>query len=335
MKHILSFLGITLVLLCVDSAEANKNKKEARAAFKQGVNLFEEGAYSDAAKAFRRANELYPKWTILYNIAQSEVAAKRYGVAYELFEQYLAEGGDEVSEARRKEIVQELDRLTTLVGSVEVEDAPHGSEVWVGGLKRGTTPLPGKLLVSIGTVHKIEIVHMGQTIHQTETKVIRGETVRVSLKEEEEDHEQSEDATASGESSEPVEEAEPLAYAPETERDTTAFIGWVMVGTGAAFLGVGGVTGGLALMRNSKLKERCVDNVCAQKDKDYAKGRDLLAISSNIAFGIGAAAAVSGVVLLVLLKKSKNDERDDSGAAVSIAPFVTADFTGLSISGRY
>ena len=334
MRFIVTYLGMLITLINVNSAEgADKNKKEARAAFKQGVSLFDEGAYAEAAKSFRRANELYPKWTILYNIAQSETAAKNYGVAYELFEQYLAAGGDDVTESRRKEIVKELDRLTSLVGSVEIEAAPDGSEIWIDELKRGAVPLPGRLLISIGTVHKIEIVHAGQTIHQADVKVIRGETAVVSLKEE--DEAKPTGGLAPTEGLESTTETDPMDYAPEKQRDPKALIGWVSAGAGAVFLIAGGVTGGLALARNSKLKDRCADKQCDQKDKDYSMGRDLLAISSNVAIGIGAAAAVTGVVLLVLSKRSKDHEGDDSEATVSVAPSVFPHFTGLSITGSY
>ena len=52
--------------------------------------------FLEAVRAFRSANEINPSWKIEFNIGQCEAALKRYGLAMEAFEKYLALGGDEV-----------------------------------------------------------------------------------------------------------------------------------------------------------------------------------------------------------------------------------------------
>jgi hypothetical protein len=169
-------------------------------------------------------------------------------------------------------------------------------------------------------------------------KVIRGETAKVSTKEEEKEEvpvPKENDASTETDTG----ASETLEYGPAEKRNNKALIGWIAVGTGAAFLVGGGVAGGLALMRNEKLKDRCdAENVCSKSDKDYAMGRDLMALSSNVALGIGAAAATAGIVLLVLSKKSQETSGDENGeteAEVSVAPMLTPEFSGMSFMGSF
>ena len=78
------------------TAAPKKEKKEDAAiqAFERGKYHFERSEFDDAAQAFRLADSLRPNWKIRYNLAQSEAAAKRYGLALEAFEAYLAGGGE-------------------------------------------------------------------------------------------------------------------------------------------------------------------------------------------------------------------------------------------------
>ena len=97
------FVAVIGVLLLISfHGICEEPSAQAKAEFSRGVELYNSGSYKEAAKAFRRANELKPSWSLLYNIAQSEAAAKNYGPAYEAFEEYLAKGGDDLTDERRE-----------------------------------------------------------------------------------------------------------------------------------------------------------------------------------------------------------------------------------------
>jgi tetratricopeptide (TPR) repeat protein len=91
-----------IVVLVGRGLFADDNDTQAAAEhFKKGVSLFKENKKDAAVKEFKTAFELKPSWKIMYNIGQCEASLKRYGMAIEAFEQYLGEGGDEVSVERR------------------------------------------------------------------------------------------------------------------------------------------------------------------------------------------------------------------------------------------
>ena len=122
---------------------------------------------------------------------------------------------------------------------------------------------------------------------------------------------------------------------PPKKRSTKALIGWVAIGTGGAFLAGGGVTGGLALMREKKLADECRDGVCPTSKRDYAMGRELMEIRSNIIIGIGAAAAATGIVMLILSKREHADDGEEDLAGLSVVPVVSHDFSGLSLTRSF
>ena len=61
--------------------------------WKATIWLYGDKKFKEAADAFRLANHLRRSWKLLYNIGQCEAAAKRYGMALDAFERYVAEGG--------------------------------------------------------------------------------------------------------------------------------------------------------------------------------------------------------------------------------------------------
>lgn len=102
-------------------------------------------------------------WTLLFNIGQSEAAGKRYGLAYEAFEEYLSRGGNELSAERVELVRAEISRLRELIGAVKIL-APSGAIVTIDGLERGSAPLAGSLKIAVAVVHTIEVHHDGVRI---------------------------------------------------------------------------------------------------------------------------------------------------------------------------
>ena len=154
---------LSLVMSSDLLAQGEDQPDEAKAAFEEGASLFSAGDFPAAAKAFRRAYEIKPSWRLLYNIGQSEAAAKRHGLAMDAFEKYLSQGGDDVDEARRVEVTAEVERLRTIVGTIEVT-APNDSLVEIDGIERGTTPLPGRLKVAAGVEHQVAVRKGGKVL---------------------------------------------------------------------------------------------------------------------------------------------------------------------------
>jgi hypothetical protein len=243
-------LGIPALLavlaLAASGTAAAMPADDARAAFQQGVKLFEQKQFSAAADAFEQAYSLKPSYKLLFNIGQARAAARQYDLALVSFERYLVDGGDEIDDDRRTEVLGELAKIRPLVGYIEVE-APAGLEVRVDGAERGETPLPGKLLVTVGIPHRVDLLENGSLLLTQEIRVSGGmaETLRFSMPGKGPEPEP-EPAGGNGEGGEPVEGPEPEPLPEDGSGSTGLEVwGWVTLGAGAGGGGGGGGWGGV------------------------------------------------------------------------------------------
>lgn len=86
---------------------------DARSWFDKGRAAYEVGDFDEAARAFRRAYVLSPRFALLYNIGQAELRAGRDQLAIEAFEGYLRQAP--ADDPRRSE-VQERARVLHSMG---------------------------------------------------------------------------------------------------------------------------------------------------------------------------------------------------------------------------
>ncbi len=307
---------VALAFICPAAPRADEAKDE----YDSGVAAFTEERYEEAAQAFRKAYELKPSWKLFFNIGQSEAAAKRSGLALEAFESYLAQGGDDVPEARREEVLTEVERLRKMVGMAKII-APEGATVFVDGVERGEAPLLGKFPVAAGVKHTAWVVMNGSKLSQKAFKVTGGDTVTVDLEEKVE------------KGSAPVDsESEPIdPLEPDDESSGMVTAGWVAVGVGGALLIGGAITGGMALNLDSDLDHDCPDESCLGTRQPDIDKLNTLSLTTDILMGIGAAAAVTGIVLLIVGHKKKGEDEEP----VALAPAFAPGFTGAVIQGRF
>ncbi|HUT78468.1 MAG TPA: tetratricopeptide repeat protein [Polyangia bacterium] len=318
-------ITVALLLAAVPARAQEPDMARARAAFAEGKKLFEEQKPAQAASAFREAYRLSPSWKIFYNIGQCEAAAKRYGLALEAFERYLAEGGDEVDAARRDEVLAEVERLRKMVGTVSIS-APDGAVVFVEGVERGVAPLSGKLPVSAGIEHVAWVVLDGMKGPERKFKIMGSDSIDLALA----GAGQGASATEAGTTAEPAEPG-PAEF-PERSPSSGLWIGgWVMVGAGAAMLITGGITGGMALNLDEDLYGSCPEEHCpATSDyQDKIDRLDRLSVVTDVMLFAGGAIAATGAVLLIL------DATRDEEPAVSLAPALGPDFAGAALRGRF
>lgn len=309
-------LPALILALAVPVLADKKTEKAARKAFKEGVAHFEAGRMEEAVTAFRGAYALSPSWKLLYNIGQAEAAAKHHGAALEAFEQYLSEGGDDINDARRNEVVAEVKRLREMVGLLEF-DAPDGAQVTIDGAARGRTPLPGRVRVAAGIDHEVLITMGEEVLVQRTVRVGGNETLVVST-------------TPDPPPSPPPVPQPPLPAAPDDGGSTVKTLGWVTAGLGAALLIGGGVTGGLALSKNKDIEDNCPGGECEPPYHDDVDSRDALATTSTVLFAVGGAALVAGVLMLTL---SGGDE--EPSADVAVLPVVGSDTAGAAVEWRF
>ena len=169
----------------MSAGDGETQSSPAYLAFEEGKRLFIEEKFAEAAEKFREANRLKPSWKLLYNIGQSETAAKHFGLGLEAFEQYLTIGGDDVSAERKKQVLQEIAQLRPIVGFFDIE-APVGATVTVGDIERGETPLPGPLMVAASIDHMVRITRGDTVLLERVARVGGGQHIRIVISEEKE-----------------------------------------------------------------------------------------------------------------------------------------------------
>jgi hypothetical protein len=157
-KQALSVLLCTLVVGIPTAASAG-NVDEARAHFKRGTELYDEGNYRGALLEFQQAFDLTPNYKLHYNMGQVYVEIADYAKALNELNRYLTEGGTDVTPARKDEVRKQIDRLRSRVGQLIVETVA-GAEVAIDDETVGTAPLQGPLSMSIGR-HRVTVTVRG------------------------------------------------------------------------------------------------------------------------------------------------------------------------------
>ena len=322
--------GITVIALIFFplATLAGKNPADqAQSMFKTGAKLFKAGKYTDAADQFRGAYELKPSYKILYNLGQSEAAAKRYGVALEAFEKYLAEGGDDIDLGRQDNVREEIKRLREMTGIVEI-DAKDGMVIYVDGIKRGSFPITRRIPVAGSVVHEIKATDDEQEIRK-EVRVSGGDTIKVAMKPDVAADAPEETTPTDDEDTEPAVEPTPLSEAvspyDELKKKRLLIIGIVLAGTGGAALVAGSICGGLVLSKEAELEKECRGEVCTSEQQDLLDSRDSLVLSSTVLWITGGIVAATGAAL-ILVSKLKREKQ---------TAFLVPTIGGLSLAGRF
>jgi hypothetical protein len=319
-KSLVTAMAWLLAAAVVPAAAAADADTEAKQVYQQGVEAFEDGRFDDAAQAFRRAYELKPSWKLLYNMGQSEAAARRYGLALDAFEKYLVGGGDEIQGDRREEVLGEIQRLRVLVGVVEVQ-APDGTELLIDGYSHGKVPFSGPVRVAAGEHQAVlrlgdEVLlekKLGVAGGMTTVLVAKAETAKPAV-----------GPPPKGERTPASDEPEPEGPGTGGKRVWT----WVALGVGAAALIGGGVTGGLAMGKEKDLLGKCDGTQCPASLEGEADTVRTMNLTADILYGVGAAAVIAGIVLFFV------EPTGEAEPQVAVAPAIGDGF-GLSVAGRF
>jgi hypothetical protein len=252
-------------------------QQEAMQRFQRAVELYEEQDYAAALIEFKKAYDLAPSYKLLYKVGQVSYKLRDYAGALQAFEQYLLEGGEEVTPERRAEVQEEINLLKAQTGRVEITSNVFGASVTIDDVPVGTTPLDGSLLVSVGK-RKITVSAEGrQTVTQAVT--IAGQELR----------------KLNFELPELAGETRTI-YQKETPSKMTT---WSWVGIGAAgALGIGAtITGIMATGADEDLSNMTfVGTTPTSEIKDQQSKVDNLALTTDIL--AGAAIITLGTTLI-------------------------------------
>jgi hypothetical protein len=151
MKRALTAWLVPCAILCAHDVHAQPSDEPTRDAskhFRRGVELYTETNYPGALIEFKRALELAPNASTLYNVGETQFQLQDYAAALATFRRYLDEAPP--TDGHRAEVERNVRVLNARVGYVHISTVPAGAEVSVDDEFVGRTPLARPVLFSIG-----------------------------------------------------------------------------------------------------------------------------------------------------------------------------------------
>ena len=299
------------------SAEDAETRSTARDLATQGAQAFEAGQFAQASDFFRRAHELVPAPSIALLQARSLAKLGNLVEAIDVYEQTarlkLADDAPEaysqavqtahveVEEVRRRVSRLKLTLLGVAQGEapqVTIDDKPM--PVVLLGVERPINP----------GAHHIAVTVDGQARAARDVTLVEADSTLVEL-----------DVSAAHSAQKPVVFKQPPVEVAASSGSSLRTLGFVALGVGAVGLGLGTYTGLVALHRKSDLDAKCLPTCPTSSASDIDSFRSNRTMSW-ISYGVGIAAAATGVVLIVIGNPTHEH------VALRAAP------NGLMIAGR-
>jgi hypothetical protein len=279
------------------AAPTDADKARARALLNEGYDLMEQGLPKAAIDKFREADGLvhYPVTGLSLGraLAASELLIEASAVLHQVAADPPKPGEPPPFTQARKDaddLVKKVDgEIPTLV--VRLVSPPSDVHVTLDVQPLAPTLLGTKMKVDPGA--HVVIADGGGTEKRSDIALREGEFNEAAL-------DFSAPAAPAGATSGASGDHGP---APVTSSGSRWLV-YAGFGLGAVGLGVGAVTGGLAFSdRNSALNDGCSGGKCPPAAQSDEHAMQTMATVSTIAFAVGAAGVVTGVVALLLPSK--------------------------------
>lgn len=240
---------------------------EARQRYDAGLQLYDRGDYDAARVEFERANQLAPSYRIFYNLGLILEQKADYVAALKNFRSYLDEGGTQIPDMRKTQVLATIEELKKRVATVRITTNVTGATVLVDDVEVGKTPMKEPVLVNPGR-RRVGAMRKG---YLPSVKVV----------------------DAAGQDNIPVviQLTEEKVFVVEKPTRRVPWVGW---GISAAFAVTAGLTGYVALNASSDLKDergnRGVDparlTTLANRSKTFGAIADIGTLGAVVAGGI-------------------------------------------------
>lgn len=300
---------------------------EGRLHFQRGVAFYKDRDYRSALVEFQEAYRVAPNYRLMFNIGKTHAELLDFAGALTAFREYLAEGGIEITAARRTEVETDLRRLVGHVASLEIIVNEADATLVAEGDRRvdlGTSPRAQPALLNSGT-WTISARKSGFATAEEKVVVGGGEkkTVRLTLAPTVARAIVVE-TVAPRAASEP--DVPPPSGVPESQRPMTAVYAGAAV---TVTLAVGAVvTGVLAVRAKSDYDAALTRFGSMPADVSGARTRTrTLALATDVLGGAAIAGAIVTAVLYLVRPPPTKTATPARGATVS--------FDGLGAHGAF
>jgi len=310
-------LGATANAASAQEEQASEEERSAaRGLAEAGFKAFEAEEYATAIDRFQSAEEIYHAIPHLLFIARSQEKLGRLVDARNTFTQITDEVlADSAPDAFREAQNAAADEAASLDGrighlTVLVEgDASRVTAFEIDGIDVGVDNLGSPVDVDPREVVVQLTLRTGEP-NVTSVELAEGATEELRIK---------------------LNPAPVEPDVPEEEDGGGSIVpGAVVLGIGVVGLGVGVVTGVMALGKSSDLNEACPDdNPCPTENQSLKDDAETFSTVSTISFIAGGVLVAAGITLLVIQPGGGDGEADSASLKVQLHP------TGLSAFGRF
>lgn len=308
-----AFLALALVQSPAAADVSDVDRATARTLTLEGYEALDRKDYATAADRFARADALYHVPTVALGLAHAQVGLGKLVGALATYSRIVREGVPpnappafvKAVEDSRREIEALMQRIPSVIIVVRGASEP---KVMLDGVEVPAAALGVKRPVDPGT-HVVHVTAAGALPGDANVTILEGkvETVTIELK----------PAPVSQVPVVPAAPAQPPPAAPPAAPpaeapsggSTQKTLGFVAIGLGGAGLGLGAITGGLALSKHSSLIDQCPSGHCkpsqqASLQSDVDSYHTLGALSTA-GFIAGGALLGAGVILVLTAPKPK------------------------------
>ncbi len=317
---------LACVLVSVPAqAQSAADRTTARALAQEGQAAFEAGNFERAADRFRRADALVHAPTLMLALARSQTKLGQLVQAHETYARIIREGvPSQASKVFRRAVEDAKAEIRPLAArlswvTVEIHGAEDGA-VSIDGKEIPTAAIGVRRAVNPGE-HVARAEAEGFLPTEEAFTVAEGEETRLSLTLQ--PRPASSEAPAADE---PAVEVVPAADTAEESSPMGRTFGFVALGVGGAGLIAGGITGILAMGRNSDLEKACPGGQCPESSRGDLDSYRKLGTISTVGFIVGGVGAAAGVTLLLT---SRNAEPNAGSVGIRIG------LDGVMAKGRF
>ncbi len=314
-----------------DEAEPSEQQlAEARMHFENGVTLLEASPpnYQDAYRQFLLAYEKSGhSWKVLGNLGFCALNLERDGEALQYYQQYLDQGGDEVTAEERAAIEKEMLLIQGNMAHVTIQSPLEDVRVSVS---REGSNVPAqlyeledgkaKLGLRAGELHFV--AYAGDQEQRWDIVVSPGESKSHTFDFAAPEPDAVLGVKPVGENTEPSSSVTPLRA-----------VGYGVGGVGVAAVVGGVVTGLLSQNQADSAREQCVGNVCPEAVESEFSAASDLALATNVLFVGGGILAATGVTLVIIGGGKK--ESAEPTASLTVVPSVSSERAGLVAQGSF
>ncbi len=325
-KAVTSALLLAVVLGAPRIAAAQSNTALAESLFKEGKTLLAAKDYAAACPKFAESAKLDPASGTYYALGLCYEGSKKYASAWSAFLDAATAAHRDHNDDRERNATKKAGDVEKLVPRVAFKVAPATSALKGVELSVDGQTLPAASWNSApidGGSHQIVVKATGKKDWESSFTVSPAPAKNeVSVPE-------LADAPApppppGGGGGGPVE--------PATSGAGMRIAGFSLIGVGVVSVGVGAIFGAMALSASSDVKKVCSVQSCTDPAAvDKNETAKTFADVSTVTIIVGAAVAVTGVVLVLVAPKTKSSD----AASVHVAPAFAPGYAGLALGGAF